>query len=305
MQSLNTIWAFHDNKPGHLSQVQGLCAALKRLHALDIHFIDVHDNLSTSQLAIPQLVLGAGHRTHRKLLRAARQHRAFSVVLMKPSLPKRLFNAVICPQHDNLKASSRVFNTLGAINKIESQAPKTKHFNKQGLIVFGGPSKHYQWDQSALLQQLTYISQHSDLDWQVFDSPRSPEAFSEALAALCKNQQLRFVRFQDCDNDTLAQAFVKAGQAWLSPDSVSMVYESLSAGCATGIFKLAPSTKQSKVRRGIEYLQREAWLSELSWPTTTESTSDLTLSPPPTQLDEATRAATWLLQRFEHWHQHK
>lgn len=302
MQSLNTIWAFHDDKPGHLSQVQGLCAALKRLHTLDIHFINVHENRSTCHLPAPQLVLGAGHRTHRKLLRAAREHRAFSAVLMKPSLPKRLFNAIICPQHDGLKASSRVLNTLGAITKVTSQAPKTKHCNNQGVIAFGGPSKHYQWDPQALLQQLAHISQHSNIDWQVFDSPRSPAGFSEALAAMCQAQQLRFTSFQDCDSETLAQALANAGQAWLSPDSVSMVYEALSAGCATGIFKLPPSNKRSKVRRGITFLQQQAWLTELDWPTDLASQQALTLSPPPAQLDEATRAAKWLLQRLESWH---
>ena len=58
---------------------------LPTLTALSILFIGRF--LAWRDLPTPDIVLGAGHRTHLSLLAARRVHRGKAVVLMRPSLP--------------------------------------------------------------------------------------------------------------------------------------------------------------------------------------------------------------------------
>ena len=59
---------------------------------------------------------------------------------------------------------------------------------------------------------------------------------------------------KDTNNDWIASHYAQSGQIWVTPDSVSMVYEALSSGAVTKVFYLSPSSTASRVRNGVDEL---------------------------------------------------
>lgn len=49
--------------------------------------------------------------------------------------------------------------------------------------------------------------------------------------------------------------------AWVTPDSISMVYEALSANCKVGVFDLKEFSKNDKVARNISLLKEDRYIS--------------------------------------------
>ena len=173
-----SVWFIHDQRPGHINQLKGLAKRLKvhseakNTQVIDSWFDAKAVSFSWKELLLkksndphqikPDIVIAAGHSTHKLLLQAAHVHQAFSVVLMKPSLPLFLFNAIICPQHDHIKrkANDHIFESSGALNNItppelsltkttEKTCYKTKH-----LMLMGGPSKHFMWNENSLINEI-------------------------------------------------------------------------------------------------------------------------------------------------------
>ncbi len=81
-------------------------------------------------------------------------------------------------------------------------------------------------------------------------------------------------------------------QIWVTPDSVSMVYEAITSGVPTGVFNMRPK-KKGRIVKGILKLIEEGWVSEftLDTPSTPPATS-------PAPLWESERTAIWLLERY-------
>lgn len=300
-----TVWAIHDGKSGHISQLSGLCAALEDEMDCQISWHDASSpkrHLKNENTA-PQIVLGAGHSTHLRVLRLSLKHRAFSTILMKPSLPQKWFNAVIAPRHDGLRESNDVLSTLGAVTKIKSRSHLEKDPASPNVVLLGGPSKHFEWDNKTILGQLEAILENQPSShWLIFDSPRSSATLSASLELVSdrKGERVCFKRFTRCSSNELSEALCEAPTAWVTPDSVSMVYEALTAGCATGLFDLPSSKQRSRVRTGIQWLQEENWLTRFD-----NCDFSRPLPPPIQKLDEATRAANWLIRRYSQWHKNK
>ena len=208
-----SIWFVHDSKPGHVHQLQGLEERIahycdintswintneNKLSWFDIllkNKIDIRTSDTTSPDTFPDIVIGAGHTTHKALLFSARIHNAYCIVLMKPSLPLCFFDAVICPEHDKLKESKRVLNTYGALNTV---SPASKVTSKTlSLMLIGGPSKHFNWQENNLLKQIQIIcKQNNKIKWLLSDSPRTPSSLLPKLEQM-NIQNLSCFHYQD------------------------------------------------------------------------------------------------------------
>jgi mitochondrial fission protein ELM1 len=307
-----TIWFIHDNKPGHMHQLQGLENQISSHCEVSTRWIDTHKNKlswfdillkkktnkSTSRkhpldLSLPDIVIGAGHATHKALLLYAFLYKAYCVVIMKPSLPHFLFDAVICPKHDKLKESKRVLNTYGALNTIR---PSNKIIEKKtSLMLIGGPSKHFKWQEDALLKQIKIIcNQNDETHWLLSDSPRTPSSFLAQLKKM-NIQNLNAFHYKDTRLESLDTLMLKSAVTWVTPDSVSMIYESLTAGTSTYTFSIPQKNtkKASRVALAIDDLINQNYvISFKNW--------ELHPNIKPNKLDlwEADRAAKWLIMQY-------
>jgi hypothetical protein len=293
------IWRLSDGKPGHDKQSQGLAAALARLAPTQVHDIPLDGPrigpLDWARgrfepgldLPAPWLILGAGHATHFALLAARRARGGRAVVLMKPSLPLGLFDLCLVPEHDRPPLRANVIATRGALNTV---VPGANHDPARGLMLIGGPSAHYRWDDHRVAAQVSEIAAtEPDTRWTLTTSRRTPAAFLAALPAL---PNLHVAPFDQTPPGWLEAELARCGPVWVSPDSVSMVYEALTAGCRVGLLDLE-AEPSSRVARGVAGLAASGEFTPLAaWRVRR------TLTAPSEPFNEAERCARLILARW-------
>lgn len=293
-----TVWRLIDGKPGHEKQTWGLTQALARITPIARHDIACRCSLADwllgrfpagVELPDPDLLIGAGHACHPSLLAARRARGGRIVVLMRPSLPTGLFDLCLIPEHDRPAARANIVPTRGVLNAVTPAAGRRPGTS---LILIGGRSEHYAWDNGAIVDQVVDIVRASpDTTWRLTTSRRTPDDFLPLVrnAALAN---LALYPHEDTRPGWLETVLAESDQVWVSPDSVSMVYESLTAGAATGVLELA-ATHPGRVSSGIERLISEHWVTPYSaW----QESRCLAALPAP--LNEADRCARLILEKW-------
>lgn len=296
------IWALSDGRAGHVNQTRGLVNALAATRGSEAHWIDAPGPArALMQLAMsrfpagdrlprPGLVIGAGHRTHLPLLAARRATGARAVVLMRPTLPARCFDLCIVPEHDGVTGENIVV-TRGALNAVAPGATKDA---RAGLLLIGGPSRHSGWNAAAIVQAVRDIAlRDRDVQWTLTTSRRTPADSVRALQAL-ELSNLRVVRFADTDPQWLPQQLASASRAWVTEDSVSMVYEALTARTLVGLIPV-PRQGTHRVARGMDMLVRDRLVTPLDW-----YRAGNAMFVPDVPFDESERVARLILSRWFH-----
>jgi len=293
------VWAFTDGKAGHENQTRGLLAAFARCRPVDARWINVPayasvlSSLMTRRflpgvgLPPPDLLVGAGHRTHLPLLAARRAHGGRTIVLMKPSLPRAWFDLCVIPEHDEASGAN-VFTTRGALNPVEP-GKKDAH---AGLILIGGPSRHHGWSENDILSQVeTIVASEKDINWKLTTSRRTPSGTTARLRALTFGN-LNVVPVSATGPGWLLECLAEATQAWVTEDSVSMVYEALTANAATGVLSV-PARRESRIARGIDALIRDGMVTRFA-----DWQRGQKLVAPAAPFNEAARVAAWIGEKW-------
>ena len=184
------IWRVTDGKRGHERQTEGLVQALVQLIPVEVSEIPalprgqafwqwLTGRFGGSGRFRPELIIGAGHGTHVTMLAARRACGGKTIVLMNPGLPRRCFDLCLIPEHDGVREGSNVLLTKGAINGIQ---PSHELQADAGLILLGGISAHYRWDDRDLVEQVQMLaSVRSDVNWRLTTSPRTPDGTLQLL----------------------------------------------------------------------------------------------------------------------------
>ncbi len=301
---LEAIRILSDGKPGHENQSIGLAEALSRRTGATVEIVSFAATQSTwarirqaKALPVgkprPQLLIAAGHGTHFALIAAARHFGARSVVIMKPSLPACCFDLCLVPSHDvkeNGRVGRRVIVTEGALNRIPEGVPAK---SATGLILVGGPSRHHDWDEAPLLESIkTVVQSDLGLSWVLTDSRRTPAGFLDKLAALGL-PSLTSISNEQTPRGWVPQQLLAARQAWVTEDSISMIYEAITAGACTGLLPLPAKTPQGRIARSVDHVAETGYATRYARWCETRA-----LPPAPGVLHEAARCANEVLARF-------
>jgi hypothetical protein len=295
-RSPTVVWWFRDGKAGHDNQTRGLIDALRNLIPLDVHevpllplgrlLVDAVTSRFHAGRALPDpaLLIGAGHGTHLALFAARRARGGRAIVLMKPSLPRAWFDLCVIPRHDGVAPAPNVLITDGVLNAILASPGKDPH---QGLILIGGPSAHHAWSEPELIAQLRVVlAPDTGRQWQIAGSRRTPASTVRLLRAL-EGAQAKFITYEDTDPAWLPAQLAHAATVWVTEDSMSMIYEALTAGAATGLLAV-PRRRADRVTRAIDALIKSERVTPFAaWQTTHA------LRVPET-FNEAARVAAWI-----------
>lgn len=295
------IWQFSDQKPGHENQSKGLIRAIKnRNNTTKSHRIIVPLSVLSflysvftgsfyrqlTQLPKPTHLIAVGSRTHLPMLFAHFWFGGKRILLMRSHWPKCWFDYMIIPAHDKPKTQANIFASQGVINNI---TPSASHQSNAGLILLGGPSKHYHWNNEQIMSQVSeLIHAMPQKLWVIANSRRTPTDLFKQLATLLPQSQL--VDYKTVDSNWLPSQLTTVEQVWVSPDSVSMVYESLSSGALVGSLMLKEARKNDRIVNGINKLIEQNMLTSFEIWQTNHKLSSTTHS-----LYEAQRAADWIL----------
>ncbi len=292
------IWRFVDGKAGHERQTEGLAQALGEMCRVEVVEIDVsrkraatweHLRRLRAEGMQPALLMGAGRRSHWPLIWARWLTGAPTVVLMRPSLPRWLFNFCLLPEHDGVRPRKNDLVIQGVLNAVQESSRQDAD---RGLILVGGPCRHVDWDSRELLRQLEgIIKKAPGMTWMLTSSRRTPP---DLVAELARSSwpRVTFVPYQDTPPGWVSEALQRAGQTWVSPDSVTMVFEALTSGSQVGVFELVWHPG-SKLKRSIDRLVADRLVTPYS---AFESTGKL--EAPSRVLNESRRSARWLLERI-------
>lgn len=294
------IWRITDGKAGHDSQSRGLIQALNSLVTCVSYDIAAPSFLKTladivggrcrpaAGLPDPDIIIGAGHATHLPMLAARRARGGQIAVLMRPTLPASWFDLCFIPKHDGPATANNIVATSGVINPV---VPSAEHVPGLGLILIGGPSRHYGWDNGGLIEQIRTIIQNDPRKWTLTDSPRTPATTRRSLSQF-NHESTQYAPYRECDAAWLPRRLHNAGAVWVTRDSMSMIYESLTAGAAVALLDV-PEKKTGRITRAVaDLLESKQVVSFRQWREGRE------LSPLKTPLYEADRCARILLERL-------
>lgn len=287
------ILIISDGKPGHRNQSLGLAEAIARQREVRLCEREPMGRFEALRLCLggalpmpedrPDLLIGAGHATHLTLLALRRLYRVPAVVLMKPSIPMGFFDLCLVPEHDQPPVRPNIIATHGALNRMQ---PAEKQPDS-GMIMVGGPSKHFSWDEAAVLAQIRALLEHDRRHWLIGSSRRTPTSTEQALAAQFGEQ---FVPAEITGPDWLPQRLAQTEVCWVTEDSASMVYEALTAGCRVGVLPLA-ADEGNRLSQGVARLKDQGLVAQApDW-----SLSALTDSA--SLFNEAERCAQAVLER--------
>jgi mitochondrial fission protein ELM1 len=221
------------------------------------------------------------------MLAARRACGGKAVVLMRPSLPMGWFDYAIVPEHDGAVPASNIVVTKGVLNAI---SPSGNASPDKGLILIGGPSKHHCWKDEAIVSQVeALVRQDAGIDWKLTTSRRTPGATVEKLRAL-KGPNLKVVPFEETAPGWVAEELNSRGSVWVSEDSVSMIFEALTAGARVGVFEVPIKNENSRVVSAVSSLVSERRV--------VRSAQECGLSGKSKLLAEADRVATLLIEKI-------
>ena len=251
---MNVYW-FQDLKTGHLKQVQALLDQLKKEIELSITTINCSNYESLpdllpneNQFNGPSILIGAGHDVYSKILQAKKYLKKytskdiFSIAVLRPSYKLNSFDLIVAPEHDFRKRRLPK-NVILFQGSLASTSHDPVDENK-GIIAIGGPSKHYNFDQEILMNQLHYIlSVHPKHEFKIFNSRRTPDALNLKLKNEIDNYpNVQFIHLDSSESDTFQDSLNKSSLKFVTPDSSNLVFEALSAKGQTFLIQIERST---------------------------------------------------------------
>ncbi|MGX5699687.1 mitochondrial fission ELM1 family protein [Acinetobacter kookii] len=240
-----------DGKAGHRSQAVGLYKAMQRISNIEVTFQEISiqqlpvftllKGMLSRQLALfekkPDYIFGVGSHTQSRVLLLGKVYpQAKTVILMKPNFPFAWFDHAIIPEHDGVPESRHVITTQGALNPIVNEQ---RHQANRLLVALGGSSKRHQWNEKKVLEAIQNIVQHHpQAEIILTTSRRTPKEFLEHLSAQPYASQLQIFPVEDTPQGWIFEQMQQAEAVWVTEDSVSMIFEALTAGCKVGIMAI-------------------------------------------------------------------
>ncbi|MDF1591686.1 MAG: mitochondrial fission ELM1 family protein [Desulfobacterales bacterium] len=314
LESLRVV-SFWDGRLGHEKQTRGVLNALSKLTVIE----EAHRMVNPLSWAerirawlsfiallirpvVPRhgenradLIIGTGSATHIPMLLFKKKcARARVVTCMTPDFPFRdRMDLCFVPQHDRQKLLDNIFKTIGPPNNV---AYTDTHDHRRGLILVGGldPKSHH-WDSEALMDQVkTLVKKRPDLRWTISSSPRTPQETLHQLEDLAARiDGVEFFNSINTPPGWIEQQYQQNLTVWVTADSVSMVYEALTAGCRVGILPVRWRQKYNKFQQSLDFLAANNYVTPYdTWLTAGHFTAT------GVRLDEASRCAQELLRRW-------
>ncbi len=279
------VVALLDGRPGHEKQTQGIIQALKAKVQVEVREIVVAPlapltlmwqsillflpgkGWSHQQIDDADLLLGTGSRTHLPLLFFKKRYAIPAVTCMSPPFfMRRCFDLCCVPEHDGLAEKHNILNTVGSPNCSYN---KIRHQEDRGLILLGGVDhKSHLWESIKIAKMVRLIVQRENTrHWTISSSPRTPQETVEQMKALAADfTNATFFDYKATQPGWIERQYDKSGVVWVTSDSISMIYESLTAGCKVGIIPMQWKRKNSKFKKNEDILlEKNLVISFSSW----------------------------------------
>ena len=258
---------FKDSIIGHEKQVHAILDNLALTQ--DLHIEEIYINnpvwlelflyllkIKPKQDLIPDIIIGAGSKTTIPMLRYKIDKKTKVISVMKPQFFESKFDLIVAPRHDYKVVPNNVFTYIGSIAKVNIN-PELEDI---GLIVVGGLNKHFKFDDDYLISQIDFvISLFPTTKWIVFNSRRTPKSFNERIK---KSSSIEKFIDVTTNFEPLNNYLPKAKFKFVTPDSVNMIFESLSSSGETYLFDMH-SPRENKITKLIDEVKDNKYVGFL------------------------------------------
>ncbi|SHO45963.1 mitochondrial fission ELM1 family protein [Desulfopila aestuarii] len=201
------------------------------------------------------LFLGTGSRTHLALIACKNKYRKPIVTCMAPEpFLRRWFDLCCVPRHDGMSPAKNIFFTDGP---PVLSSPELSRDPFKGLILVGGvDDRSHQWQGEDIVNTIEKIvSDNQDVRWSVSSSPRTPEATVDLLKQRAVSlDNFQVFPFQETPRGWVEEQYAQSTYTWVTADSVSMVYEAVTAGCRVGVLPVKWNNPNNKFQKSLDYL---------------------------------------------------
>ena len=234
-----------DGKAGHRSQAVGLFKAMQRQYTDEVTFEEVNiQDLPIFSLLMgmliksfrgfskqPDYIFGVGSHTQLRVVLLGKIYRqAKTVILLKA------VDTQVATNKDGIAKNGNVILTQGALNPIINEQ---RHVPNRILIALGGSSKRHQWNEEKVLHSLkNLVDNNLQAEFILTTSRRTPSEFLTHLKLESFAENLNIFPVEETPQGWIFEEMQKAEAVWVTEDSVSMIFEALTAGCRVGVIEI-------------------------------------------------------------------
>lgn len=306
------VTVYSDGRPGHEKQSRALVTALSRYFTVETNWVMVTKpsvsfhivklicyflgwGSRQKQTNPGGLIIGTGSATHLPILHQKKSSGARAVICMSPpSYLLSRFDLCCIPSHDNVTEKENVFLTTGPPSLCVDQGV---HSLFKGLILVGGPNAETDgWYENSIAEAIKQILEvHKSIEWKISSSPRTPTKTEKMLNQFCdQHEHATFYTYQETMQGWVEAEYAACKTVWVTADSVSMVFEALSAGCRVGIIPVQWKCNTNKFVKSIQILEEQGRVFSL----TKGLDQKVNDTPEPELLNEADRCAREIIRRW-------
>ena len=256
---------------GMISQVEGIAKALdvEYSHKIvrlsfpwnllppkftPISNIILKDKIYIDNNEIPDLIISCGRKSViPSIFLKKKNSKIFTIHVQDPKVNFKNFDAIIAPEHDNLKGDN-VYNSKGAIHYItETEISKARQYlvdkiksEKVISLILGGPNKYYSFKPEQIINifnQIKSIFVSNGYKTIVIPSMRTPK---EIIDLAIKEMGSCGYVVNKVDKQAYLSAYALANYIIVTCDSTSMISEAATSG--KPIFVAHMKTKKNNYR---------------------------------------------------------
>jgi mitochondrial fission protein ELM1 len=307
------IIAVLDGRPGHEKQTFGIIDALALRTAVKVTPLRVGNSsllrktgllaslffpfLAPVNTAIKKssMVICTGSSTHVTALFIKNKYKIKAFACMTPGpIVRGLFDCCFVPLHDKAAPGENIFSTFGAPNSCSDLG---RHEKDRSLILIGGvDTASHSWDSKKIGGMVqSAIDNNPRTFWTIGSSPRTPEPTVEILKNISASMDnVSFFDYKETKRGWVEEQYNLNDTVYVSSDSISMLYEAMSAGCRVTVFPMDWKKSTSKFKFNEDFLIEKGMVLRFE----TSTAPDARLSHK-TLLNEAQRCADHILSTWQ------
>ena len=266
---------------GMISQVEGMAKALNTEYShkivrlsfpwnlvppkfTPISEIILKDKIYLTESEIPDLIISCGRKSViPSIIIKKKNPKVFTIHIQDPKVNLKNFDAIVAPEHDNLKGDN-IYNSKGAIHYITEQeiskasqylADKIKS-EKIVSLILGGPNKYYGFNSDQIINIFSQIKSIFVSDGYkviIIPSMRTPK---ETIDLAIKEMGSCGYVVNKVDKQAYLSAYALANYVVVTCDSTSMISEAATSGKPIFVAHMKAKKNNYRFKRFFELFKQ-------------------------------------------------
>ena len=266
---------------GMISQVEGMAKALNTEYShkivrlsfpwnlvppkfTPISEIILKDKIYLTESEIPDLIISCGRKSViPSIIIKKKNPKVFTIHIQDPKVSLKNFDAIVAPEHDNLKGDN-IYNSKGAIHYItEQEISKASQYLAEKIksekivsLILGGPNKYYGFNSDQIINIFSQIKSIFVSDGYkviIIPSMRTPK---ETIDLAIKEMGSCGHVVNKVDKQAYLSAYALANYVVVTCDSTSMISEAATSGKPIFVAHMKAKKNNYRFKRFFELFKQ-------------------------------------------------